>query len=137
MPSAREQLDQVFRVARLTERSSDRIALFQAALALIAEAGGAIPVADTRAFRRSAEAQIRDEAGTDAKYAVLSRRLMASASRAASGARIDEVEKTLNRVAEEDARLGARRPEAIQALRVSLQAQLEDARRLRLLRDQW
>lgn len=137
MPTAREQLDQVFHVARLTEASTDRIALYQAALALIAEAGRAISAADARAFRRSAEAQIRDEIKTDAKYAVLTRRLMASAARATSRARIDDVEKALNQVAGEDARLGARRPDAIQALRASLQAQLDDARRLRLLRDQW
>ncbi|PYR65267.1 MAG: hypothetical protein DMF88_20480, partial [Acidobacteria bacterium] len=37
----------------------------------------------------------------------------------------------------DDARLGSRRPEVVQALSTALQVQLDDARRLRLLRDQW
>ena len=38
MPSLREQLDQVLRVAALTERPSERVALLQTALALLNEA---------------------------------------------------------------------------------------------------
>ena len=43
----------------------------------------------------------------------------------------------LARVPREDARLGRRRPEQVEALRASLQARLDDARRLRLLKDRW
>ena len=39
MPGLREQLDQVFRVAAMAERPSDRVALLQSAVLLIAEAG--------------------------------------------------------------------------------------------------
>ncbi|MEQ1574152.1 MAG: hypothetical protein ABL993_07885 [Vicinamibacterales bacterium] len=137
MPSLREQLDQLVRIAGITDRSSERVALLHAAVALINEAGSAIPAAEARMLRRSAEEQIRQEAAVDAKYARFSRRVMASVTRAAARARVADVERALNRIPAEDARLGERRPETIQALRASVQARLEDAQRLRLLRDQW
>jgi hypothetical protein len=137
MPGVREQLDQMFRVAGLVERPSDRVALLQSAVLLIAEAGAAIPAADAERLRASAEGQIREEQLVDARYFELSRRFMTSASDAASHARVRDVERVLNRIPLEDAKLGNRRPEAVEALRASVQGQLEAARHLRLLRDQW
>lgn len=137
MPSPQEQLAQVFRIASLTGGSSERVALLHAAVALIDEAGPAIPPAEAIRFRRSAEQQIRDEAATDAKYSAFSRRLMASAARAAARARVGDVERALNEIPKRDARLGGKRPEMIEALRASVQAQLDAAQRLRLLRDRW
>ena len=137
VPGFREQLDQVLRVARVVERAADRMALLQTAVVMLAEAGGAIPAAEAAAMRRSIDTQIREEQEVDARYGELSRRLMATATRAASRARIRDVERVLNVIPREDARLGRRRPDAVDALRASVQAQLEAARRLQLLRDQW
>ena len=137
MPPLREQLDQVFHVAALAERSSERVALLQTAIAMLSEAGGSIPAADVVSLRRSAERQIAAEFEIDARYAALSRRLSAQAGQAAARARISVVERVLNRIPDEDVRLGRRRPEMIQALRASVQTQLDAALRLRLLRDQW
>jgi hypothetical protein len=137
MPGAREQLDQIFRVATLAERPSDRVALLQSAILLIAEAGAAIPASEAELLRRSAEVQIQEEQLVDTHYRDLSRRLMASATYAASRARVRDVERVLDRIPREDARLGKRRPEAIDALRASVQDRLDAARRLRLMRDQW
>ena len=137
MPGLREQLDQVFRVAAMAERPSDRVALLQSAVLLIAEAGAAIPTAEAERLRKSAEGQIREERLIDARYIDLSRRMMASATFAASRARVRDVERVLNQIPREDTRLGKRRPDAVDALRTSVQERLDAARRLRLLRDQW
>lgn len=137
MPSAREQIDQAFHVAALVTRAPERVALLQSALLLLHEAGPSIPSADAAALRRTAETQIRFETALDARYNQLVRRLMSRATRAAAGARVGDVERVLDRIPDEDARLGRRRPEVVQALRASVRAQLEAARRLRLLRDQW
>jgi hypothetical protein len=137
MPPLREQLDQVLHVAALAERSSERVALLQTALALLTEAAGAMTPSEVVTLRRSTEKQIAGEYATDARYVSLSRRVVAQAERAAARARAADVERVLNRIPEEDARLGRRRPEMIQALRTSVQAQLDAARRLRLLRDRW
>jgi hypothetical protein len=137
MPTMREQIDQVFRVAALVERPIERVSLLQSAVVMLAEAGTVIPAAEADALRRSAESAIREEQQIDARYDMLSRRLMSSATSAASRARIRDVERVLNQIPREDQRLGRRRPDTVDALRASVQEQLEAARRLRLLRDQW
>jgi hypothetical protein len=137
MPSLRDQIDQAFRVASLTEGPSERVALLQTALLLLDEAGAVIPPADAAALRRLAKTQIREEQVIDVRYGELARRLMTAANRGAVRARIGDVERVLDQILREDARLGRRRPEIVQALHASVRAQLDAARQLRLLRDQW
>src|SRR5439155_803536 len=86
---------------------------------------------------RAAEDQIHAETIIDQRYSTMSRRLLASATNAAGQARIADVERVLNRVSKEDARLGGQRPEVVQALSTVLQVQLDNVRRLRLMRDKW
>jgi len=137
LPTVREQVDHVMLAARLTGQVSDRVALLQEALALLKEAGPSIPSAESQLLRRVAETQIEAETAVDTRYASLARRLLTLASKAAGRARITDVERMMNQVPKEDARLGGRRPGVVQALSASLQVELENARRLRLLRDQW
>jgi hypothetical protein len=137
LPSPREQVDQLFRVAALTEHAPDRIALFQSAILLLTDAGAMIGAADAAAMRRFAETEIRRENAIDVRYTELAQRLMVRATRAAARARVGDVERVLNQIPREDARLGGSRPRVIQALRASVRSQLDSARRLRLLRDQW
>jgi hypothetical protein len=137
MPSGSEQLDQLFRVAALTERSSERIALFRAALSLLADENSGIPPNAAATLRETITRDILEETRIDERYAAMSRRLMSAATRAAAGARIADVERVLNQIPKEDKRLGGRRPEHVQALRASVKAQLDAARRLRLLKDRW
>ena len=136
-PSISEQINATFRVAQLAPRVADRISLLQEALALVVEGGASLPPAEASRFRRTAEDQIHEEVDIDQRYAAMSRRLLASAANAAGRARIVDAERVLNQVSKEDERLGGRRPEVVQALSTALQLQLESARRLRLLRDQW
>jgi hypothetical protein len=137
LPSLREQFDQIVHVASLTEGASERVALLQSALALLTEAAPTIAIKDIDVLRRTTEKQLADEVAIDARYTELSRRLLADATRAATRAKASDVERVLNRIPEEDARLGRRRPEVVQAIHASVQAQLDAALRLRLLRDQW
>jgi len=137
MPSGQEQLDQLFRLAAMTDRASDRIALLHAALALLDEVGSGISRTAADRLRVSIEGEIREEARIDARYALMSRRLMNAADRAATAARISDVERVLNQIPTEDRKLGQRRPQTVQALRASVQGQLDAARRLRLLKDRW
>jgi hypothetical protein len=67
----------------------------------------------------------------------MARRLMSEANRAAERAQIGDVERVLQQIPREDTRLGRLRPETVEALRTSVQAQLDATRRLRLRRDQW
>jgi len=62
---------------------------------------------------------------------------MTAATRAAARAQIGDVQRVLDRIHREDTRLGRKRPEIVQALHASVQGQIDAARRLRLLQDQW
>jgi hypothetical protein len=136
-PTVAEQVTATFRVAQLAPRVADRISLLQEALALIAEGRASLPPAEASRLRHMAEDQIHEEIEIDQQYAELSRRLLVSAADAAGHARIADVERLLNQVSKEDERLGGRRPEVVQSLSTALQLWLENARRLRLLQDQW
>jgi hypothetical protein len=137
MPSLLEQIDQAFRVAELTERSSERMALFQTALLLLDEAGTVIRPVEAERLRRFATSRIREEQKIDKRYTDWSRRIVNAASRGAERARVNDVQRVLDGIPRDDARLGRRRPEVVQAVNASVQSRLEAARRLRLLRDRW
>ena len=136
MPTAREQLDQLIRLARATVDVTERVAVLRSALSLAATPG-VLTGTETAGVRRSLEDQIERETDIDQRYSRVTQRLVARATRAAADADIRDVERVLERIEKEDARLGRQRPDVVQALTASVQSQLENARRLRLLRDQW
>jgi hypothetical protein len=135
MPAPGEIVTQLLAVANLAERSAERVAHLQSALALIDEAGATIAGAST--LRSTIASRIREEVVVDERYARMSRRWLATAARASARARVRDVEAALDRIARDDERLGRRRPEVVQALNASVRSHLERARRLRLMRDQW
>ena len=136
MPSAREQLSQLLRIASGTANVSERVALLQSALTMISTPG-VVSAADAESLRRSVESQLQREAAIDQRYLRVSKDLLARASRSAANADIRSVERVMERIQKEDGRLGHQRPEVVQSLTASVQVQLDNARRLRLLRDQW
>jgi hypothetical protein len=136
MPSAREQLNQIFRVVGMTVQASERIALLQSALAFIDEAR-VIPGVDVEAMRRTAESDIRRELAIDARYARMTQELSAAARRSAAAGRIADTQEVLGEIRKRDAKLGRQRPEMVMALEASVLSQVEAARQLRLLRDRW
>jgi hypothetical protein len=137
MPNVREQIDQMLRLAAVTTAASERMALLHAAMALITEAGPSLSAADASTFRADVERAIRGELAVDKQYTTLSRRSLDQATRAAQRADSPTIERVALRVRQEDKRLGHKRPQVVEALNSSLQGKLADARRLRLLRDQW
>ena len=134
MPNTRQQLDEMFHVASIS-KGAERVAVLQSALTLINEA--APTLSDASALKRTAETQIRQELTTDRKYAALSQKLVTQAKGYAERAAISDIQRVMTRLPKEDAKLGAQRPEMVQALNSTLQSQLFAARRLRLQRDQW
>lgn len=136
MPGVREQLDQMLQVSSYAN-SAERMALLRAAIRLLGEADSTMLGSGVAGLRRSVEGQIREEERLDSRYGELSSRMMAAATRAAAGARTRDVERVLDQISRQDERLGRRRPDAVDALLVSVRGQLDAARRLRLMRDQW
>jgi hypothetical protein len=136
-PSPRAQIDRLLIIAPLAQRAADRVALLQAALALLTEHEAALVPTEATSLRATIEGQLRREADVDRRYSQLSQQLLANARKAAASARASEVERVLARITTDDARLGHQRPETIDALRAAVRERLDAARQLRLLRDQW
>ena len=137
MPTPREQVRRLITLVGTTPRSVDRVALLRAALALMEDPRSDISRDESSALRRSLENQIRDELSTDASYARASTRLLDAAQQAALIGRVSGVQRILDSLPEEDARLGGKRPEAVAALRAALDAKLDATREFRLRYDQW
>lgn len=136
MPTLGEQLSQILRVVTMTSHAADRIALLQAAAALLDEAR-VIPGVDVGTMRRRIGQEIRQELVVDARYAQMTRELVASARRAAGDGNVNGVQKVLAAVRKRDAALGRQRPEVVLGVEATVLAQIEVARQLRLLRDRW
>jgi hypothetical protein len=137
MPTPREQVGRLVALANASPRPADRIELWRAAIRLMDDPSSAIGRDESADLRRSLEDRIRDETMTDESYARMGTRLLATAQRAAARAQVYDVQRVIDSVSEEDARLGGRRPDTARALRAELIATLETARELRLRRDQW
>jgi hypothetical protein len=135
MPGPRDIVTQLLAVSKIAERSAERVALLQSALTVLLEAAASI--ADGEHLREVISAQIRVEERLDAQYARLSKRWLRAAAKASALARVRDVETVLDRIARDDRKLGARRPDVIHALNASVNTHMEQARKLRLLRDQW
>jgi hypothetical protein len=136
LPSPRQQFEQLLRIARTSTDVRDRVALLRSALDLLATPG-VVTATDAAPLRKSIEGQLEREASIDRRYDKLSRDTLARATRAAADAKVRDIERILERIPKEDARLGAQRPEVVQALSASVQSRLDQARVLRLMRDQW
>lgn len=137
MPTPKMQLTQLLHMSELVPGAADRMALLHTALALLNEAATTWPAAEAATLRNTITGRIAHEVDVDRRYARMSQRLSEEATRAAAAARATGVERVLAKVPTEDRKLGGERPETIQALRAALEAQLDNARRLRLMRDQW
>ncbi len=135
MPPPRDIVAQLLAVSKLAERSSERVALLQSALTVLDEGGATI--ADAARLRELISSQIRLEQRLDEQYARLSKRWLQAAAKASALARVRDLEAVLARIARDDRKLGSRRPDVIHALNASITTHMENARKLRLLRDQW
>src|SRR6185436_976059 len=131
MPSPGEQLDQLTRVVAFAESPAERVALMQSTLLLLRETP-AIAGVDVDLRRKTIERQLKGEFDVDTRYARLSQNLTMQARGAAARAKVSDVQRVLERIPKEDAKLGERRPDVVQALRAAVQAQLLAAQQLRL-----
>jgi hypothetical protein len=137
LPSPRDQVDQLLRIAHLTELPAERVGHLRTALGLIDASAGAIPNAERRLLRRRTEAYLKTELTIDERYTALARRLVQAASERAANARVDQVDRVLQSIPREDAKLGRHRPDTVRAIHASVQSLLDATRQLRLRLDRW
>lgn len=136
-PTLRESIAQALRLADLAETADDRVSLLRTIRGVLTEPGAGSSTPWVASSRAVAEEALREELATESAYATLRTRVLARARTAAARADVRGVERAIATLRKGDARLGARRPDAVQAMLAALEEQLDAARRLRLARDQW
>jgi hypothetical protein len=136
-PTPTEAIKNAIAVAKATDVASDRVSILRSVVAALDHARSALSAEWAVSTRRWAVWTIGNEVRLDRKYAAMTSSVLKSATDAAGRADVRGVESVLVRVEREDAHLGKRRPEEINALIDQVRVQLDAARRLRLARDRW
>jgi hypothetical protein len=136
-PSPREVIEGTLAAARLADSSAERISLMSAALGGIDREAESLPPHLRIDTRREIRTSIAAEQRTDRVYQALTTDILKAASARAKAADVRGVQRVIERIRDEDQRLGAKRPDAVLALVAAVESELEAARRLRLERDRW
>ena len=136
-PTPKEAIEETLLAARLADSSVERESLLDAAIHELDRSGTSVPAEWRAATRAATEAELVGERRIDYAYQTFSNRTIARAERRAGAADVRGLERILAAVDSQDAALGRRRPDAINALVTAVQAKLDQARQLRLARDHW
>src|SRR6185503_17565079 len=136
-PTTREAIQQVLAAARAVDTAAERTSLLATALATIDRAKDTLPADWVAATRADATDAIRLEQRLDRSYQALTARVMASANWRARSADVPGLERLLLSIPRRDAALGAKRPDAVNALVAAVEEKLDAARQLQLARDRW
>lgn len=136
-PTQQDLVQQLVAASANVQSPAEKVSLLQSVLALLDRAVGALPSAFVSEVRRLASGRIAEERRTDASYERLRTRVLGEGTKLAARADVRNLERLRNRVAEQDAQLGQRRPDDIAGVLATLDAHLDAAHRLRLAQDQW
>ena len=136
-PTAKEAIEQVLTAARLSDSPSERVSLMAVALASIERDADVLPSDWRTITRKVTRASIVADLETDRIYQTLTAQMLRLATARARAADVRGIERLLTQVQWRDRELGTKRPEAVNALVASVEAELDAARRLRLERDRW
>ena len=134
-PTLRESVEQVFKVASVTPEPTERISLLESIRETLKQPGA--DAAWAAALSAKASAVLLLEQKTDRDYQDLVTRTMAASNERAQRADVNGIEALVRAVLKADDSLGRKRPQTTAALLASLDARLNDVRRLRLARDAW
>jgi hypothetical protein len=136
-PTPMEAIEDVLTAARLVDSAAERTSLLGTALAGFDRDAAALPAEWVAKVRAETQASLEAEQRIDRTYQTLAQRIVALGDRRARMADVRGVQRLVDRVQRRDQELGGQRPEAVNALIMAVEAQLDAARRLRLARDHW
>jgi hypothetical protein len=136
-PDQREIVQQLMTASAVVSSPAERVSLLRSVVALIDRAVDLLPQSYAATVRASALGRISEEHRVDSSYARLRSSTLADALRFGQRADVRALERLREHVREQDAKLGARRPEDVAAVLATVDAHLDSAHRLRLAHDQW
>jgi hypothetical protein len=136
-PGPKETIEQTLLVAQLTESAGERTSLLKSALDSIDASAAELPDEWVSTTRTEIAAKVANEQRLDGQYIALTNRIIEVAHRRAEHADVHGIERLADEIHSRDAALGAKRPDAVNALLGAVQNELDAARKLRLARDHW
>jgi hypothetical protein len=136
-PTLQESIAQVLLAARLSDEPVERESLLSAAINRLDARSDALPAEWLETTRSQAGAMLDRERKLDRSYQAIVDDYAARARVAARRADVRGLEWLLARVRQRDSALGHGRPAVVEALIAEVNAQLDAARRLQLMRDRW
>ena len=136
-PTPADGIAQALAIVELVDGPAERVALLERTLHAIEGARGSVDGAALGAARRMVEKRLEHERQADTQYERLSRQLTTLAATRASRGDVRGVQSLMSTLQRGDRRLGRQRPQLVAAIASALGQSLEQARALRLARDQW
>jgi hypothetical protein len=136
-PTPKEEIEGVLTAAKLTDSSAERSSLLSAALDGIQKNSDQLPSDWAAATTAATVAIIAKEETTDHAYQSLTTTMLSLAKARTKAADVRGLQRLIDQIHARDQAMGGKRPESVQSLVDSVEAQLDVARRLQLLRDQW
>jgi len=136
-PNAKEAIEHVLLAARVVDTAAERTSLLASAVTAIDREAASLPADWAAATRAATHAAVQAELQIDRSYQGLTARTMTVADYRARQADVRGLERLLQGIPQRDASLGAKRPDAVNALVTAVQAKLDAARQLQLARDRW
>ena len=136
-PTAKESIEQVLNAAKLTDSSAERSSLLTAAMAGLEKNADTLPSDWAASTAASTMADITREVDTDRAYQTLTNTMLGLAKARTRAADVRGLQRLLDQIRARDEAMGAKRPDAVNALLDSVAVELDSARRLQLARDQW
>lgn len=134
-PDLRGSLELAYEAAMIAAEPAERVALLRTLAESTRYAPAAAPWA--AALRAKVTAVLASEEKTDRAYTDLARRMLRTSAERVSRADVRGLQDSIAQVLRADATLGRKRPGEVAALLATLDARLDEARRLRLARDAW
>jgi hypothetical protein len=136
-PTPKEAIEQMLVAAWVVDTPAERTSLLATAVAAIDRETGVVPADWAAETRAETEAAVQAELRVDRSYRSLTSRMMWLANRRARAADVRGLQRLIQVVYQRDTALGARRPDAVNALVTAVEEKLDAARRLRLARDRF
>jgi len=137
LPNVQESIEQLLNAARVVDAAIERESLLVTAMAAIDRDKEALPADWAARTRADTDASLQIEVRLDRAYQSLTARTMTAANRRARLIDVRGLERLLRGIPQRDTALGAKRPDAVNALVEAVQAKLDLARQVQLARDRW
>lgn len=136
-PTPKQAIENVLAAARAVDNASERTSLLTAALATLDQQKDVLPTDWVLSTHHAVQIAIEAEVRVDRSYQAFTTRYLAIADYRAKQADVMGLERLIQNALQRDHMLGAKRPEAVNALLGMIEEKLDAARRLQLARDRY